>query len=144
VPDAPQRLLVLYDRECGFCAWGLAWLLRFDRARQLQPVAIQSEEGARLLADMPAQERLSSWHACDARGVRHSAGAAFAPVLARLPAGRPLAALAVRFPRATQSLYSWVAAHRNALGRPLSGASKVRARALIATRADCDRTPRAP
>ena len=129
-----ERLAVLYDRECGFCAWALSWLLRWDRARCLEPVAIQSEEGQRLLADMPPEQRLESWHLCQAQGRLRSGGEALSDVLARLPLGAPLARLTAHYPRATERAYAWVAAHRSALGRLLSDASKRRARALIAAR----------
>jgi len=134
VAGARERLAVLYDGGCGFCAWALAWLLRWDRARQMRPVAIQSEEGARLLAGMPSEQRLASWHVCDANGPVASGGAALPHALDRLPGGRPLAALAERFPRATEAGYAWVAEHRSGFGKLISPAAKRRARALIAAR----------
>jgi predicted DCC family thiol-disulfide oxidoreductase YuxK len=129
-----EPLAVLYDGECGFCAWGVAWLLRLDRARQLRPLAIQSEAGARLLAELPEARRLASWHTREQGGPLLSGGAALAPVLARLPMGAPLAALVRRFPRASESLYGLIAAHRAGLGRLVPAASKERARALISAR----------
>jgi hypothetical protein len=63
-----------------------------------------------------------------------SGGAALAPVLARLPGGAPLAGVAERFPRASESLYRFIATRRVGLGGLISQASKERARALIATR----------
>ncbi|HEV2982098.1 MAG TPA: DCC1-like thiol-disulfide oxidoreductase family protein [Solirubrobacteraceae bacterium] len=129
-----ERLLVLYDEECGFCAWCMAWLLRADRGRRLAPVAIDSERGARLLADMPQGERLASWHVCDDSGLLASGGAGVAHVLARLPGGAPAAALARRLPRGSERAYAWVAAHRSCFGRLLPRASKAHAHALIASR----------
>jgi predicted DCC family thiol-disulfide oxidoreductase YuxK len=134
VTDAAGRLLVLYDGECGFCAWGLAWLLRWDRAGLLRPASIQGEEGERVLAGMPAQARLSSWHVLDERGRLRSGGAALATVLELLPGGGVLAALARAQPRATELGYRWVADHRTSLSRVVSSAAKRRARALIAAR----------
>jgi predicted DCC family thiol-disulfide oxidoreductase YuxK len=134
VARAREPLLVLYDGDCGFCAWALAWLLRWDRAQRLRPVAIGSEEGARLLAGMPPERRLASWHACDAHGLVRSGGAALAHVLWRVPGGGPLADLAQRFPRATEAGYAWVAEHRSCLGKLVSAAGERRARALIAAR----------
>jgi predicted DCC family thiol-disulfide oxidoreductase YuxK len=131
---AREPLLVLYDADCGLCAWSMAWLLRIDRARRLEPVAIQSDRGQALLADVPEQRRLESWHVCDSSGRLASAGAGAAPVLARLPAGGPFAALARRFPAATERVYRCVAAHRSGLGGLLSPASKARAHGLIAAR----------
>jgi predicted DCC family thiol-disulfide oxidoreductase YuxK len=125
---------VLYDSDCGFCAWALAWLLRWDRACALTPVAICSEEGDRCLAELPRERRLASWHACDEHGRLLSGAAALAPLLARLPRGTPLAALARRFPAATDASYAWVAAHRGPLGKLVPAASKARARRLIAAR----------
>jgi predicted DCC family thiol-disulfide oxidoreductase YuxK len=127
-------LAILYDGECGFCAWALAWLLRWDRARTLRPVPIQSEEGARLLADISEEQRLASWHVRDERGARHSGAAAFAPVLERLPGGSPLAALATSSPRASEAAYAWVARHRSGLGRLVPRHAKRRSRAVIAAR----------
>ena len=131
---ARERLFVLYDDQCGFCAWCMAWLLRADRARRLVPVAIDSEQGQRLLAGMPAEQRAASWHVCDASGLLASGGAAVAHVLARLPAGAPAAALARRAPKTVERTYAWVAAHRSGLGELLPSASRARARDLIASR----------
>ncbi len=128
-------MVVLYDRDCGFCAWTLAWLLRWDRGRRLRPATIQGPEGAARLAGMSPERRLASWHAVDTTGRVWSGGAALAPVLRRLPGGAPLAAVTARLPRVTERAYAWVAAHRVLLGRPLRPRSKARARKLIAARA---------
>jgi len=53
---------VLYDEDCGFCKWSLNKVLAWDRRRRLRPVAIQSDEGQRLLAAVPEAERLDSAH----------------------------------------------------------------------------------
>jgi predicted DCC family thiol-disulfide oxidoreductase YuxK len=134
--SAPRGpLLVLYDEECGFCVWVLAWLLRWDRARELQPVPIQSEDGARILADMPAGARLESWHLADRDGrLLGSAGAAFAPLLDVLPAGSRPASLTRAAPRLSEDAYRWVADHRAALGQLVTARAKRRARALVAAR----------
>jgi predicted DCC family thiol-disulfide oxidoreductase YuxK len=131
---ARGRLLVLYDGDCGLCAWSMAWLLRLDRAGRLEPVTIQSGRGQALLADLPERQRLESWHVSDGSGLLASAGTGTAVVLERLPAGAPLAALALRFPAATERAYRWVAAHRARLGALLTPASRARAQRLIATR----------
>jgi predicted DCC family thiol-disulfide oxidoreductase YuxK len=129
-----ERLLVLYDGDCGFCAWALSWILRWDRARLLRPAPIQSEEGQRALAAVPQERRLASWHALDARGELRSGGDALPALFGRLPFAAPLAALAARFPVPAARAYGWVAGHRTPLGRLVPGASKRRARALIAAR----------
>ncbi len=125
---------VLYDGECGFCAWALGLLLRWDRDRRLRPVAIQSEEGQRCLAAMAPELRLASWHAVDQDGVLRSGSAALAALLQCLPGGRPLARASARYPRVAQRTYGWVAAHRSALGSAVPRASKRRASELIADR----------
>jgi predicted DCC family thiol-disulfide oxidoreductase YuxK len=110
---------VLYDADCGFCKWSLNWILRWDRRRRLRPVPIQSEEGQKLLAPVPEDDRLDSWHLVLPDGSVSSAGAGL-PVLARrLPGGRPLARVLETFPGTTERAYRAVAANRSRLARML-------------------------
>jgi predicted DCC family thiol-disulfide oxidoreductase YuxK len=110
---------VLYDADCGFCKWSLNWILRWDRRRRLRPVAIQSVEGQSLLASVPEEQRLDSWHLVLVDGSIRSAGAGL-PVLVRLlPGGRPLARVLEAFPGATERAYRVVASHRGRLARLL-------------------------
>jgi predicted DCC family thiol-disulfide oxidoreductase YuxK len=152
---------LLYDGDCGFCRTCVAVLLTWDRHRRLQPVAIQSAEGARLLADLTEEQRLDSWHlvSVDAgqaaaaetpsrddrrqpsagapsrdRTQRRSAGAAFPSVFRQLPGGGPLASLAARFPTATERGYRWVADHRTQLSRLVPARVKRRADRTIVNR----------
>lgn len=113
-PYRAQRA-ILYDDSCGFCKWSLDKILAWDRRRILRPVAIQSELGDSLLAAVAESERLDSWHLVQPSGEVSSAGAAAAPLAELLPAGRPLAALFRRFPKATDSAYRFVAEHRGRL-----------------------------
>jgi predicted DCC family thiol-disulfide oxidoreductase YuxK len=113
-----DRLVVLYDRDCGFCRWSLDKILAWDRRRRLRPVAIQSGEGQRLLAPVPPERRLDSWHLV-ADGEVRSAGAAAPQLFAVLPGGRPLAALLRAFPGPTERAYRWVAGHRDLMARLL-------------------------
>ena len=108
---------LLYDSDCGFCRWSLHVILRWDRHQRLRPVAIQSPEGARLLADMSEAARLDSWHLVQPDGSVASGGAAAAPLARLLPGGRPLVLLFDAFPGATERVYRWVAEHRGRLGR---------------------------
>ena len=87
---------LIYDSDCGFCRWLLAKLLAWDRRGALRPVALETEEADRLLAGMPKERQMASWHLVDADGRVSSAGAGFAPVFRLLPGGSPLASLAVR------------------------------------------------
>ena len=113
---------VLYDPDCGFCRVTLALLLRWDRYRRLRPVALGTEEAARLLDGMPEEKGMASWHLVEP-GAVHSAGAAFGPVFERLPGGRPFALASRRFPGVSDRLYRWVADHRTLLGRALPAAT---------------------
>jgi predicted DCC family thiol-disulfide oxidoreductase YuxK len=113
-----DRATVLYDAECGICRWSAERLRRWDRGRRLRFVALQSPEAARLLPGLSADERLASWHIAEGGRVT-SAGAALPEVLRLLPGGKPLAALAARFPGATDRAYRWVAGHRDRIGRLL-------------------------
>jgi predicted DCC family thiol-disulfide oxidoreductase YuxK len=128
-------MVVFYDLDCGFCAWALGWLLRWDRGRRLRPAPIQGPEGDERLAGIPPDRRLDSWHVADPGGHVWSGGAALTEVLRRLPGGAPPAWVTARLPRATERAYAWVAEHRSLLARPLRPRAVARARALIAERA---------
>ncbi len=111
--------MVLYDRDCAFCKWSLNRILAWDRRGVVLPVAIQSTEGAALLASIPEARHLDSWHLVEPSGRVLSGGAAAAPLFAALPAGRPPAALLRAFPKVTDRAYRWVADHRGQLARVL-------------------------
>ena len=125
---------LLYDRDCGFCRWCLGKVLAWDRRGSIRPVAIQSEEADRLLAGMPEQERLASWHLVEQNGTVRSAGEAFPRLFQLLPAAPPLAALTARAPRATDRAYRWVAGNRARWGRVVSDGAKRRADRRISER----------
>jgi predicted DCC family thiol-disulfide oxidoreductase YuxK len=127
---------LLYDRDCGFCRWCLGKVLAWDRRRSIRPVAIQSEEADRLLAGMPEQERLASWHLVEQNGTVHSAGEAFPRLFQLLPAAAPLAALTARAPRATDRAYRWVAGNRTRWGKLVSDGAKRRADRRIRERSN--------
>lgn len=126
-----QTWTVLYDAECGFCAWVLAGLLRWDRARRLRPVALQGTEAGQLLADVPAAERMASWHLVSPGGARYSGGAAGAEALRLLPGGRVPAWVFARFPGNTEKGYRWVARHRVQISRLVPAGAKRKARGRI-------------
>jgi predicted DCC family thiol-disulfide oxidoreductase YuxK len=142
------ELVVLYDADCGLCAWLLVQLLRPERHGRLRPEPIQSPEGQRLLARVAPELRLQSWHVVDAHGAVTSAGAALPRVLRCLPGGRPLAALAAAFPGSTEVAYRWVADHREVLARALPESARRRARDRLlragATAASAPNAPNAP
>jgi predicted DCC family thiol-disulfide oxidoreductase YuxK len=130
-----SRSALLYDRDCGFCRWSMAWALRLDRRHEFEPVPIQSARGERLLAGLEPHERLDSAHLVSPGGERVSGGAIAGPVLRRVPGGGPFAAVAERLPGATERAYRFVADHRSWFGRLVTAGAKRRAEALIAARA---------
>jgi predicted DCC family thiol-disulfide oxidoreductase YuxK len=134
VAARPPAVTVLFDRDCGFCRWSIGKLLAWDRAGRVRPVAIQSDEGQRLLADLTPAEREASAHAVDAAGRRSSGGDVLAPVADVLPGGRTLAALARRAPGVARAAYRAVADRRSWFGKLVSDAAKARADERIARR----------
>ena len=114
---------VLYDPDCGFCRVSLALLLRWDTRSRLRPVALGTDEADALLRGMPEEERMASWHLVEP-GAVHSGGAAFGPVLSRLPGGAPFGRASERFPRASDRLYRWVADNRSLFGSPIPASAR--------------------
>lgn len=45
-------MIVLYDADCGFCRWAMAWAVRRDHHHVLVTVPIQSPLGSELLVDV--------------------------------------------------------------------------------------------
>ncbi|HEV2790066.1 MAG TPA: DCC1-like thiol-disulfide oxidoreductase family protein [Solirubrobacterales bacterium] len=130
----PRRWLVLYDGNCGFCKWLLAWLLRFDRAERLRPIALQRPEAEALLDDLQPAARMASMHLVSPEGTRSSAGAAMPALLRLLSGGRLPAAILDRFPRFTSWSYQWVATHRIGISRFVPQRAKERAAERILER----------
>jgi len=125
---------LLYDSDCGFCRWSLGRVLAWDRRARLRPVSLQSKEAERLLAGMPEEQRMGSWHLLDEDGRIHSAGAGIAPLLRLLPGGSPSASLAARAPRVMDRGYRWIAGHRSLWGKLVTDGAKRRADRRIAER----------
>jgi predicted DCC family thiol-disulfide oxidoreductase YuxK len=114
---SPRDHALLYDDDCGFCKFCTRAILRLDRDRRLRPVAIQSEEGQRLLTEVPPELRLDSFHLVTPGGTVRSAGDAAAPLASLLPAGRLPARLIERYPGQTETAYRWISRHRSTFGR---------------------------
>ena len=115
--DSRRDHAVLYDDDCGFCKLCVRALLRLDRGKRLRPVSIQSEEGQRLLVEVPEAARLESAHLVTPGGTVLSGGAAAEALARLLPAGNVPALLFQRFPGGTDRAYRWVARNRRHFGR---------------------------
>jgi predicted DCC family thiol-disulfide oxidoreductase YuxK len=108
----PIRPVLLYDGECRFCRWSARVVARIDRSGRLALLPFQDDEAPPLLAPVPVEERLSSWHLVERDGrVLSRAGAAGAV------AGRLLGRWATRPAATLDGLYTLVARHRGRLGR---------------------------
>ena len=117
-------------------------MLRLDRRGALLPVSIQSGEGQRLLAAVPADRRLRSGHAVTADGRVFSGGDAAAPVAAVLPVGAALSPALRALAPVARGAYRLVAGNRSRLGRLVTPAMRARADARIAaTRGRVPSTP---
>ncbi|MCW2998812.1 MAG: hypothetical protein JWN65_2361 [Solirubrobacterales bacterium] len=131
-----ETVHVLYDAECGFCRWSVVQLLRWDGQgrRLLEPVAIQSPEGARLLAPVPPADRLKTAHVVGSDGVVHSGGDAAAVVADVLPAGAPFAFVARLLPWVVRGGYGLIAGNRMRVSKVVPAGAKQRADAVLAAR----------
>lgn len=125
--EGPFGWCVLFDADCGLRKWLLSGLPRWDRTARLRPVALQRPEADDLLRELTPAERTASWHLTSPTGERHSGGAAVAPLLRLLPAGRLPADCFARFPTRTDRGYRWVADHRSQLAKWVPSSAKLRA-----------------
>lgn len=112
-----DRLVVLFDDDCGFCRWSVARLRTLDRHRRLRFASIQGPYGASLLAGIAPEARLRSMHVVGPDGCVTSSGPALVRVAGELPAGRSLAWFGRTFPGAAERAYRAVASRRHMLGR---------------------------
>lgn len=120
-----DRLLVLYDRDCGICGATADRLRRWDREGRLELVALQAAatDERPLVRDVAASHPLhDEMHVLDAAtGDVSAGGLAVLEIVGRLPGGRIPAALA-SLPPAAWVIglgYALVARNRQALSRAL-------------------------
>lgn len=123
---AADRLVVLYDRDCGLCTATARRLRRWDRAGRLELLPLQDAAGSPDRPELVAMSRdlpLSAvLHVLEERtGVVHGGGDAMLAIAAALPGGRivrPVAAVPpVRW--IVGRVYGLVARNRHRIGRAL-------------------------
>lgn len=133
-PMPASKTALLYDADCNICKTITETLLTWDRAGRLRPVAIQSEEGDRLLEAVPVEDRLKSFHLVSPNGEIASAGPALAELFRELPGGGAVARLLELSPGATNGGYEWIAQNRVQLSRLIPGRVKRLADRRLAAR----------
>ncbi len=118
-----DRLVVLYDRDCGICSATARVLLRWDRRERLGLLPLQEAASSdrRSIASAGHELPLSTvLHVVDERtGHVRAGGDAALAIAAELPGGaivRPLAQIPP-FRWAVGLLYGLVARHRRRIGR---------------------------
>lgn len=127
-PTQPARLVVLYDRDCGFCLATVRWLRRRDRAGRLQLVALQdalSSAAGPWGSTVAGHDLRSALHVIEtASGRVLEGGPAMLAVLGTLPRWRMVARLAAARPLNpfVDQAYRAVAGHRSGLGRLVGAA----------------------
>ena len=127
---ATTTSVMFYDRDCGFCAWTVSALLRFDRNNTWRVTTIQ-EARDDALASIPDEQVFESWHVRH-NGVVSSGGAALADALRSMPLLRPAGWLLARLPRVADVLYRAVSGRRAFLARLIPERSKQAARDRLA------------
>lgn len=114
-----ETLTVLYDRDCGFCAWSAAWIQRADLRRRIRLLALQEAAADAHLAPLvQGRDLRCALHAVAGMDV-HAGGAAILEIMERLPGGSLIRAWR-RLPGApwlSDRAYELAAARRDALGR---------------------------
>lgn len=125
VGPVTDRLLVLFDRDCGICTASADRLRRWDRRERLELLALQAAAGderplvRETAAGHPLHDEL---HVLDlATGTVRSGGRAVLEIAGQLPGGR-LPALLGRLPPAAWVIglgYALVARNRRAISRAL-------------------------
>jgi predicted DCC family thiol-disulfide oxidoreductase YuxK len=117
--SASERLLVLYDADCGICSHTARWLQRLDSGRRLLVLPLQSPPA---WADAPPTERLmTEIHVRDRDGRWFAGGGAALRILRELPITRPVGWVWSFRPLRpiVDAGYRLVADHRGRIGRAL-------------------------
>jgi len=115
--DARRDFALLYDGDCGFCRLAARTAMRLDEDERLRAVAIQSDEGQRLLTEVPPERRLDTMHLVTPGGHVLSGADAAAPLSRLLKGGHVPSRAMRRFPDRTAGAYAFIARHRSLLGK---------------------------
>lgn len=130
------RPILVYDVDCGFCRWGVALVLDWDRRRELDLMTLQDPRAAELLVSVPEEERMKSSHLVMPDGTVHSGGASVEPLARLLPAGTPAALIARATPGLMDAGYRLVAGNRMRVSKLVPAAAKRRADERIRRRVE--------
>ena len=109
------RPVLLYDGDCRLCRFAARIIDSADRRGRIALLPLADEGADPLLATMPEDERLGSWHLVRTGGRIASRGAAGIELLEALGHERPSRAAGRAAPLAERA-YTLVARHRNRLG----------------------------
>jgi predicted DCC family thiol-disulfide oxidoreductase YuxK len=109
------RPVLLYDGDCRLCRFAARIVDSADRRGRIALLPLADEAADPLLATMPEDERLGSWHLVRTGGRIVSRGAAGIELLEVLGHERPACAARRAEPLAERA-YTLVARHRDRLG----------------------------
>jgi predicted DCC family thiol-disulfide oxidoreductase YuxK len=115
----PGTYVVVYDRECGFCAASARLVQRLSRA-SIELVPLEDARPMGLLTALGDDEVAASAHFVTPAGVEYHGGEAVSHALRLLPAGAAFAILdAPGVARLRDAGYALVSRHRGRISRLL-------------------------
>lgn len=115
-PPTDGKLLLLFDGGCGICLHSRDVFAALDRHDRFAFDRIARHDRG-LLADVPEQERYSSWHVVHPDGTLEHGSTGLTTTIAELPGGRMLAWPLRRAPWAVDAGYRWFVRNRGWISR---------------------------
>lgn len=103
-------VLLIYDGECRFCRWSVAWIARLARPGTVDFCPFGDPVAQSYLARVPEERRYESMHLVAGKRI-HSGTAAARMILRHLPFGHLAAGLRLH------RMYPFIARYRGTLGR---------------------------
>ncbi len=122
----PARFFLLYDGDCGVCAFFARLVHRADLRRQIGLVPLATPAADPWFAGVSQEERFGSAHVVWPSGIRVSGGRALIALLAALPLGAGAARMALGMPvaaRGADSVYRALVRYREFLASQPTGAA---------------------